>query len=202
MSLELANTFAAYGTLAVIAATAIAATAIAAIVQLRHARSSNQIAALNELRKTTESPGFLEAQDFVQGELPTKLQDPAFRYQVAMRSARTDETRALIAKVNTIGNFYESIGVFLETRLVEREPVLRLWDGVVIQTWGYLAPYAAILRRSAGEALWEKFEYLTVLAQDSIAVRPSTYPAGVRRIGLKDEWLEADRQYAASVARA
>jgi hypothetical protein len=29
-----------------------------------------------------------------------------------------------------------------------------------------------------------------------------TYPAGVRRIGLKDEWLEADKQYAASLVPA
>jgi hypothetical protein len=40
MSLELLNTFATLGTFVVIAGTA-----IAAIVQLRHARSSNQIAA-------------------------------------------------------------------------------------------------------------------------------------------------------------
>jgi hypothetical protein len=29
-----------------------------------------------------------------------------------------------------------------------------------------------------------------------------TYPAGVRRIDLKDEWLDADRQYAASLVPA
>ncbi|MFZ0031121.1 MAG: hypothetical protein WAK84_04530 [Candidatus Cybelea sp.] len=40
-----------------------------------------------------------------------------------------------------------------------------------------------------------------MLAQDWIAARPKgTYPAGVRRIDLKDEWLEADRLYAASLA--
>jgi hypothetical protein len=89
MSLELANTLATLGTFVVIAATA-----IAALLQLRHARSSNQIAALNELRETTETPAFLEASHFVQGGLSAKLQDPAFRYQVAMRSVRTDETRA------------------------------------------------------------------------------------------------------------
>jgi hypothetical protein len=29
-----------------------------------------------------------------------------------------------------------------------------------------------------------------------------TYPAGVRRIEVKDEWLDADKQYAASLALA
>ncbi len=198
MSLELANTLATFGTFVVIAATA-----IAAIVQLNHARSSNQIAALNELRETTETPEFLAAQIFVQGELSAKLQDPAFRYQVATGSAQTDEARALIAKVNAIGNFYESMGVLVRTGLVDRELVLQVWDGVVINAWEHLAPYAAIRRRSVGDALWEKFEYLTVLAQDWIAAHPKgTYPAGMRRIDLRDEWLDADRQYAASLAPA
>jgi hypothetical protein len=53
MSLELLNTFATFGTFVVITATA-----VAALVQLRHARSSNQIAALNELRKAQETPEF------------------------------------------------------------------------------------------------------------------------------------------------
>jgi hypothetical protein len=46
MSLELVNTLATFGTFLVIAGTA-----IAAIVQLRHARSSNQIEAFAELRQ-------------------------------------------------------------------------------------------------------------------------------------------------------
>jgi hypothetical protein len=91
MSLELVNTLATFGTFVVIAATA-----IAAIVQLRHARSSNQIAALNELRETMESPDFREAQHFIQTQLSAKLQDPAFRYQADVIAARTDETRSVI----------------------------------------------------------------------------------------------------------
>jgi Domain of unknown function (DUF4760) len=197
MSLELANTLATLGTFVVISATA-----IAAILQLRHARSSNQIAALNELRETTETPQFMEASHFVQGELATKLQDPAFRYQIAMRSLRTDETRALIARANLVGNFFESMGTLVKTGLVDEELAMQIWDGVAVQAWEHLAPYVAILRRSTGNVLWEKFEYLTVLAQDWIAAHPKgTYPAGMRRIDLKDEWLEPDKEYAASRAR-
>jgi len=59
MSLELFNILARLGTFIVIAATA-----IAAIVQLRHMRSSNQIAAINELRETIETPEFQVAQQF------------------------------------------------------------------------------------------------------------------------------------------
>jgi hypothetical protein len=194
MSLELANTLATLGTFVVIAATA-----IAAILQLRHARSSNQIAALNELRETTETREFMEASHFVQGVLAAKLQDPAFRYQVAMRSVRTDETRALIGKANLVGNFFESMGTLVKTGLVDKELALQIWDGVTVQAWEHLAPYLAILRRSASDVLWEKFEFLTVLAQDWIAAHPKgAYPVGMRRIDLKDEWLEPDKEYAAS----
>jgi hypothetical protein len=198
MSLELVNTLATFGTFVVIAATA-----IAAIVQLRHARSSNLIAALNELRETTETPDFRAAQHFVLTELPKKLKDPAFRYQFENPAARTDEIRPFIAMVNAIGNFYENVGVLVNTGLVDKGLVMQVWYANVMASWERLAPLAAIHRRRAGDAVWENFEYLTVLAQDWEAAHPKgTYPAGVRRIAVKDEWLEADQQYAASLAPA
>jgi hypothetical protein len=199
MSLELVNTLATFGTFVVIAATA-----IAAIVQLRHARSSNHIAALNELRETTQTPDFQAAQHFIGGELSRMMQDPAFRYQVGLTAAaRTDEMRSLMAKVNPIGNFCEGMGILVKTGLVDRELVLDLWSEQLIGYWQRLAPMTAIYRRRSGNAVWENFEYLTVLSEDWLAAHPDgTYPAGVRRIELKDEWLEADKQYAASLAPA
>ena len=196
MSLELVNTFGTFGTFVVIAATA-----IAAIVQLRHMRGSNQITALNELRETMETPDFQAASHFVGTELPAKMRDPAFRYQLTHRFARTDENRPLIAKINSLGNFYESMGLLLKTGLVEKGLVMEMWSATAKADWENLAPVAAMSRRSVGDALWEHFEYLTVLAQDWTAAHPNgTYPAGVRRIEVKDEFLEADRQYAASLA--
>jgi Domain of unknown function (DUF4760) len=197
MSLELVNTLATFGTFLVIAATA-----IAAIVQLRHARSSNHIAALNELRETMESADFQAAQHFVEGELAKRLSDPAFRYQTDAPAARTDETRPLHAKINSLGNFYESIGILVKTGLVDRDLVLEIWCGNVIRAWGALAPITAIARRKS-DSVWENFEYLTLLAREWKAVHPKgTYPAGVQRIELNDDWLEADNQYAASLAPA
>jgi hypothetical protein len=198
MSLELVNTLATFGTFFVIAATA-----IAAIVQLRHARSSNHIAALNELRETMESADFQAAQHFLQTELPARLQDPGFRYQLANASARTDEMRPLVARINALGNFYESIGILVKTGLVDKDLVFEMWADIARQAWERLVPIAAIYRRRVGDALWENFEYLTVLAQEWIAAHPKgTYPAGVHRIDIKDEWLDADKQYAASLAPA
>lgn len=196
MSLELVNTLATLGTFVVIAATA-----IAAIVQLSHARSSNQIAALNELRETMETPDFQVAQQFVMAGLQACVRDPAFRHQYFDRSARTDEGWLQIAKINRVGNFFETLGTLVKAGMVDRELTLDVLSGTIAQGWALLAPITAIARRREGSGLWENFEYVTVLSQDWLAAHPNgTYPAGLRRIDLKDEWLEADRQYATSLA--
>jgi hypothetical protein len=198
MSLELVNTLATFGTFLVIAATA-----IAAIVQLGHARSSNQITALNELRETMETPEFQAAQQFVMADLSAKMRDPIFRHQYFDRSARTDENWPLFGKINRVGNFFETMGTLIKTGMIDRNLALDVWSGTIAQAWGMLAPVTAIARRREGEGLWENFEYVTVLAQDWLAAHPDgSYPVGVRRIELKDDWLGADRQYGASLAQA
>ena len=197
MSLELVNTLATLGTFLVIAATA-----IAAIAQLRHMRGSNHIVALNELRETTETAEFREAQLFVQTELSSKLRDPAFRYQVTNTAARTEENKPLIAKAMMIGNFYESMGVLVRNGLVDAELAMAIWWWIAIAFWETLSPFTAIARRVRGPAGWENFEYLTVLSLDWAAAHPGgAYPAGKRRLVVQDEWLEADQQYAASHMR-
>jgi Domain of unknown function (DUF4760) len=197
MSLELVNSLATFGTFLVIAATA-----LAAMIQLRHARSSNHIAALNELRETQETPHFQAALQTLT-ELHAKLLDPQFRYEVGDLRARTDETRSFFTKLNSIGNYYEGMGVLVKTGLVDANLVLEMWCSQAVQNWKRLEPVTAILRRHGGDGLWENFEYLATLAQDWIAAHPSgTYPRGRRRIAIKDEWLEADTQYAASLAPA
>jgi hypothetical protein len=198
MSQETLSTAAAVGTFVVIAATA-----IAALVQLRHMRSSYQIAALNELQDASQTPQYEEAQHFVLTELAGKLKDPEFRYQLGHRAARTAENRVLRGQVNVVGNFYEHLGLLVKTGLIDRELALDFWSGTTPVTWEVLAPYTAIARRAVGDSVWENFEYLAVLAQDWLAAHPKgSYPVGARRIGLKDEWLKADAQYAASRAPA
>jgi hypothetical protein len=199
MSLELVNTLATFGTFLVIAGTA-----IAAIVQLRHARGSNQIAALNELRELQDKPEFRAAQTFVNTDLSSTLQDPTFRYQYVHRSARTEEMKPKIAKPITVGNYFESLGVLVKLGLIDRELALEMWSYNSVLAWEQLAPLTAMGRRETDDAaLWENFEYMTVLSQDWVAAHPEgSYPVGVRRIQLKDEWLEADRQHAASLAPA
>lgn len=198
MSLEFVNTFATLGTFLVIATTA-----IVAIVQLRHARGGNQISALNELRELQDKPEFIDAQVFVYTELSSRLHDPIFRYQFGNRSARTDEMKPQIGKVITVGNYFESLGVLVKLGLIDRELALEMWSYNSILNWEHLAPLTAIGRRDGDASLWENFEYMAALAQDWSSAHPrGTYPSGMRRLELSDPWLEADKQYAASLATA
>ncbi len=196
MSLELLNTFGTFGTFVVIAATA-----LAALVQLRHMRSSNQITALSDLYEKQRDSEFESARHFVFAGLPEKMRDPAFRYQLAHRAARTEENALLIAKINAVGNYYEETGVLVKSGLVDREFFLEIYSGNITSSWDALGEATAILRERLGQALWENFEYVAVLAQDWFAQHPSgTYPANVRRIDLPNKWRDADLAYAASLA--
>jgi len=195
MSFELVNTLSTLGTFLVIAATA-----IVAIVQLRHARSSNQIEVFNELRETEASEEIRGARHFVARDLAQKLRDSAFRYQVNANAARTDENRPLIGKIMALGNFYEGMGLLVKAGFIDSILALEMYAEEVAHDWEELEPITAISRRQSGKALWENFEYVTVLAQDWIAAHPKgAYPAGVRRIDLKDDFLEPDKRYAASL---
>jgi len=91
------------------------------------------------------------------------------------------------------------MGVLVKNGLVERDLVLDVWATSIPGDWDRLKPLTALYRRTQGDAVWENFEYLVVLSEDWVAAHPKgAYPSGVRRLNLKDEWLAADTQYAAS----
>jgi hypothetical protein len=195
VTLELWNSVWTFGTFFVISATA-----IAAIVQLRHMRGSNQIAVLTELRASQATPRFMHALHFVYSELPEQLQDPAFRYQLGHRSARTIELNEMISNAEAVGDSYENIGVMAKTGLVDRKLLLDIHSLVILDAWNALLDVTAILRAHYGSVLWENFEYLAVLAQDYDAThRGGDYPPDVRRIDVPYKWREADEEYAATL---
>jgi hypothetical protein len=199
MSLELVNTLATLGTFLVIAATA-----IAAIVQLRHARSSNQIEALAEFREGTQDPEMRVAERFVLHDLSEKLKDPEFRYQLANEGVMAAETQSAWSDIRRVTNFYENMGALVKNGLADKSLVLDIYSTTVLRIWERLTPVIAILRQARGDnGIWENLEYLAVLSQDWEAIHPDgTYPSSVRRISLGYPWLEADKQYAASLNSA
>jgi hypothetical protein len=196
MSLELWNTFGTFGTFLVIAATG-----IAALVQLRHMRGSNQIAALSDLFEKERTPEFLTARRFVFSGLHERMQDPAFRYQIVHAAARTEENAELIDKILATGSYYEEMGIFAKCGLVDCDLLFDMHSENIVNAWNALREVTAVRRAHQSPLVYENFEYVTVLAQGWLARHPSgTYPANVRRLDLPNKWRSADEQYAAALA--
>lgn len=184
MSAEWVTAYATVGTLVVIAATG-----FAAIAQLRHARSSNQIAALSEFRERLESSEFRDAEEFVSWELPELYKDPAeflkeFRLPLPERYRR----------VGLVANFFEVMGLFVKYRVLDADLTCDVWAYVVLRNWRALAPIIAYARRELNNrALFENFEYLAVLSDRFTKSHASVYPAHLERMPEDTTLVDAAR---------
>lgn len=164
----------------------IAASAAAALFQLRHMRGSNQIVALTECRETLESPEFREAQLFVSYELTKRLQDP-----VEARKAAELPFAAEYQKIQTVANFFESMGLFVKSGIIDKHIACDFWSYVVLRNWDALAPVTAYVRERIGQpALWENFEYMAALSKAYQEEHPTTYPRGMERMPVDRSLIE------------
>ena len=191
MSLELVNTF---GTLLTVAI--IAATAIAAMVQLRHLRAGNQINAMLSIGSQFDATEFRAALVVVQQKLESALEDPAYReFLLAFQRGLPvptvpQEYHDLLDATRLVGNTYEELGILLKNDIVDKNLFLDRYAWVAQRAWNHLSRAAAFTRAIIGnDAIWENFEYLTVLAEDwRQEHREGAYPAGVRRLQLHNPW--------------
>jgi hypothetical protein len=182
MPLEVWSTVASFGTFVVIAGTA-----IAALVQLRHARSSNQIAAITEMRETLESEKFTRAWRFVADQVPKLIADPAGRNKLGAVIFHPE-----IEAVRDVANFFEVMGTFVKLGIVDQALVCDLWDGVVFKSWKHLEPVVMIRRQVSSPGLWSNFEYLAVLCEKSLSRNQGdNYPRGMRRMTIDKSSLDA-----------
>jgi hypothetical protein len=157
---------------------------------------------LLELRDAFQSREFSEASDFFVSRLSELLKDPAFRYQVA-RPARTEDFLGVIRPINLIGNYYEDMDALVMAGLIDPDLTCTIYGDDIVPTWDRLQPVTAILRREGGSAIWENFEYVAMVAKQRHKENPEgAYPRGAQRLQIEDVWLDADKQYAASLAPA
>jgi hypothetical protein len=181
VSLELWTTIASVGTFVVITATA-----IAAVVQLIHIRSSNQIAILTDFRKETEDPEFRAAVDFIES-INAKLEDPAFRALFAR-----DPLPASLWGYLRVARLYENLGGFVKRGMLDADLVCDLWGPVVLMAWERTARATVVARRARGQAMLENFEYLALVAQRYLASHVTAYPKNAPHIAPEDPWAEED----------
>lgn len=160
----------------------IAASAIAALLQLRHMRSGNQIAAYNECRETMDSVTFRDALYFIRTKLPERLTDAA-ACEAIVRGGLAGE----YGDIRLVANLFESMRLFVRTGMMDQRIACQLWSGIVLNVWNVLRPLTAVIRANISEGVWINFEYMAVLSKRYIAQFPNgEYPAGVERLPLDE----------------
>lgn len=164
----------------VFTALVIGASALAALLQIRHMRTGNQISAYNECRETMESADFREALAFIRNEIPGQLADPQ-TVSAIVESALREQ----YAGIRLVANLFESMGLFVKVGMMDERIACELWSGIVVTAWENLRPLTAELRKRFGPGIWVNFEYMAVLSEDFTAHFPDGgYPAGARRMPL------------------
>jgi len=182
--LDVVNTCAQVGSLAVVLAAA-----VAAIVQLRHLRASNELEALLTLTAQLREPEMQKALYFVQTELSGRLEDAAYRAQLA-KLGFVDATSHPEMEVC---NWFNEVGALVKNRLIDEHTFLDLFARLVTYYWARLEPVVAILRRRRGLSQYENFEYLAQLAIGWRAKHPDgAYPPKLARLPLVDPWAAID----------
>lgn len=168
----------------------IAASALAALIQLRHMRSGNDIAILTELRETLESADFQAALQDLAGPFQDLLRDPQFRRLIMShkRMAALGEVRSAVV----IGNFFETAGALVKHHIIDAEIFCDLLSGNVVGAWECLDVFIANRRLVAGPALFENFEYLVTLCERYIAKYPNgTFSRSSWRKQMPEIWPES-----------
>lgn len=173
MTAEWVTAYATLGTLLVIFGTA-----VAALLQIRHMRSSNQIAALTEIRERVESPEFRTAESFVSYELPERYKHPE-KFPEIFKVPFVGDYRA----IGTVANFFENMGLLVKHRVIDATLACDVWSVVVLRNWAALAPMVTYARKEIGnDAIWENFEYLAVRCRQFSKKHPTVYPRGMDRM--------------------
>jgi len=173
MSLEVWSTIFSGATFVVITATA-----IAAIIQLRHLRSSNQLAALLTLMQMWNAPELHRQIHYLRTEVPEKIKDPKFLAALATgETARAEHPELMIA------DFWEQIGSLMKYGLIDENSWLDNASAQIVRTWNELRPVIDAIRSRTGPSSFENFEYAAVRARLWIDKFPhGTYPRDLPRM--------------------
>ncbi len=152
-------------------------TAYAAMRQISHLRSGNQVAALLPLTEKYQTPEIQESLDYVVGKLNSDLRDPAVRAGVIARPSSGAARQA-----NKIFNFYESVGALVCARALDLQLVLRYFT-LPSEMWEIGGDFIALTRSTRGNEVFENFEALVAM-QLAYEKRHGTslYPRGLPRL--------------------
>jgi hypothetical protein len=154
-------------------------TAYAALRQISHLRSGNQVAALLPLTEKYQTTEIQESLDYVIGKLNSDLRDPAVRAGVMARPSAGPASQA-----KNVFNFYESVGALVCAHALDLQLVLRYFT-LPSEMWDVGGEFIALTRSTRGNEVFENFEALVAL-QVAYEKRHGTslYPRGLPRMSV------------------
>lgn len=172
MTLEVWNTAAAVGTFVVITASA-----VAALVQLRHLRTSNQLSGLMSVFEMLQDPSVRELVNFVRHELAERMKDEEFRASLLEIPIDRRKHPELY-----LCDMYNHIGSFVRSGLIDEHTFLQTdWYNVTLY-WRLLSE-VVVLARTNRPHIFENFEYLASRARTWVENHPhGDYPNTERRL--------------------
>jgi hypothetical protein len=164
---------------------------IAALVQLRHAQTGNQLQALLSLERDFRAPELQAALTYVQERLPERLTDPSYRRELERIGFVDPATHPEMIACNWLNE----MGTLLQRDLVAEETFMDLYARLIAHCWKHLAPAIIVMRRNRGQAQYRDFEYLASRADMWLRRHPEgTSKRRFDRIQIADPWAAEDRR--------
>lgn len=163
----------------------IGVTAIAALVQLRHIRSANQLTGLLHYIARWESDAVQSATSFVETQLKEKLEDPGYRSGLWHHNPDRREHPEL-----RVADWCEQMGSYIKYGMISGEQYLDLGGWYIDSMWEQLQEVVAIRRAASGKsAMYENFEFLAARSKAWAAAHPGgNYPHNVPRLMPDAVW--------------
>lgn len=156
----------------------IAVSSIAALVQLRHIRSSNQLVGILRYTEWWETAHMQAAIRYVRDELDAHLHDPKYREALMQGVASRDDHPELV-----ICDWVEQAGSYIKYGLLSEGQFLDLAAGFIVSIWDHLEPVVAMRRIGGGPAVFENFEFLAVRSKEFLHKHSSgNYPPNTPRL--------------------
>lgn len=172
MSVELLNVMVSVATLVVVAAAA-----TAALIQLRHLRASNQLAALLGIMNQWNLPPVQAALRELK-QMPQNLTNPEY---VSLLKTPGMIDRASHPEYLAL-DLWEQIGTFSKHGLIDERILLDIVSAQVSSAWDLARATIMVLRERTGPSAFENFEYLAVRAELWARRHPNgAYPDGLPR---------------------
>ena len=156
----------------------VGAASAAAIVQLRHLRTSNQLSALLGIMNQWNLPEVQSALGEMRN-IPEKMNDPEYVKALLMPGS--------VNRVNypefLAFDLWEQIGTYSKHGLIDESILLDIVSAQVSTAWRLSEPAITVIRTRTGPSAMENFEWLAVRAKQWNEKHPDgTYPPGFPRM--------------------